>query len=145
MSKNLLSNDIHDDTTCQGLAPCVSEGGNTWMLHMAEHGIVRSDMCSDVSMLRTHIEDARVWTSLHFATSAHACLLDGSYNIDLCKEEPLSRSQLISQVIRTRQLMKLFLMIFDIFMPASKQSSKHFVHSGFTKEKTPQHSHRVLL
>jgi len=44
-----------------------SEGEN-----MAEYGIVRRDICFDVSMLRTHIKDARVWTSLHYM-HMHAC------------------------------------------------------------------------
>jgi hypothetical protein len=48
-----LSKDIHSNAPCQGLALYASEEDN--MLHKAEHGIVRSDMCFDVSMLRTHI------------------------------------------------------------------------------------------
>jgi hypothetical protein len=53
MSMNPLSKDIHSNAPCQGLAPYASEEDN--MLQMAEHGIVRSNMCFDVSMLRTHI------------------------------------------------------------------------------------------
>ena len=56
MSTNPLSNDILSNAPCQGLALCVSEGEN--MLHVAEHGIIRRDVCFGVSMLRTHIEDA---------------------------------------------------------------------------------------
>jgi hypothetical protein len=64
MSTNPLSNDILSNAPCLGLALCVSEGEN--MLHVAEHGIIRRDVCFGVSMLRTHIEDACTdFTSLH--------------------------------------------------------------------------------
>jgi hypothetical protein len=71
-----------------------------------------------------------------FTSSQHACLLDVSCCIDLCKEEPLSRSQLVSQITRTRQLMELFLMILIYScQPASSQASNLYIPDSPRKKR----------